>query len=135
VYTGGLSSGHWANLTDADTLIAIAEHMAAAAAQAYNRMPRGLSRAQIEQLGSYRWPASNVETQHCVVCMCDVQTRQTVRCLPCNHIYHARCIDKWLKTNRTCPVCRHDASTLKPDPKADDTTTTPTIAAGPSTRV
>jgi len=74
-------------------------------------MPKGMSRAQIDQLPTYRWSSAVEKEAHaCVVCMYDVQPRQTVRALPCNHVYHARCIDKWLKTNRTCPVCRQDAS-------------------------
>ena len=33
----------------------------------------------------------------CVVCMCDFETRQVVRVLPCAHEFHAKCVDKWLK--------------------------------------
>lgn len=49
----------------------------------------------------------------CVVCMCDFEQRQLLRVLPCSHEFHARCVDKWLKTNRTCPICRSDASEMK----------------------
>lgn len=74
--------------------------------------PRGLVKAEIEQLPSYRF---NVETHQsdqtsCVICMCDFEQRQLLRVLPCNHEFHAKCVDKWLKTNRTCPICRGDAS-------------------------
>lgn len=33
----------------------------------------------------------------CVVCMCDFESRQLLRVLPCNHEFHAKCVDKWLK--------------------------------------
>lgn len=26
--------------------------------------------------------------------------------LNCNHIYHSKCINIWLKDNNTCPICR-----------------------------
>jgi len=25
----------------------------------------------------------------------------------CSHIFHTGCLDKWLKTNNTCPICRY----------------------------
>jgi hypothetical protein len=113
---------HQAHVSDV-ALMHAAEHMAAMC----HKMPKGMSRAQIDQLPTYRWSSAVEKEAHaCVVCMYDVQPRQTVRALPCNHVYHARCIDKWLKvklttfratckthtlqTNRTCPVCRQDAS-------------------------
>lgn len=76
--------------------------------------PRGLSKSVIDQLPSYRY---NPETHQsindqtcCVVCMSDFEIKQLLRVLPCSHEFHARCVDKWLKTNRTCPICRADAS-------------------------
>lgn len=33
----------------------------------------------------------------CVVCFSDFEVRQLLRVLPCNHEFHAKCVDKWLK--------------------------------------
>ena len=33
----------------------------------------------------------------CVVCMSEFVNRQRIRELPCQHIFHLKCIDKWLK--------------------------------------
>ncbi|PKK21819.1 ring finger protein 44 [Columba livia] len=49
----------------------------------------------------------------CVVCFSDFEARQLLRVLPCNHEFHAKCVDKWLKANRTCPICRADASEVQ----------------------
>ncbi|KAJ3587892.1 hypothetical protein NHX12_011487, partial [Muraenolepis orangiensis] len=77
--------------------------------------PRGLTKADIEQLPSYRFSLENhlSEQTLCVVCFCDFECRQLLRVLPCNHEFHAKCVDKWLKTNRTCPICRADASDVQ----------------------
>uniref|UniRef100_A0A8D0L022 RING-type domain-containing protein n=1 Tax=Strix occidentalis caurina TaxID=311401 RepID=A0A8D0L022_STROC len=79
--------------------------------------PRGLTKADIEQLPSYRFNPSNRQSEQtlCVVCMCDFEARQLLRVLPCNHEFHAKCVDKWLKANRTCPICRADASEVHRD--------------------
>ncbi|KAG9342472.1 hypothetical protein JZ751_016474 [Albula glossodonta] len=61
--------------------------------------PRGLTKADIEQLPSYRFNSNNHQSEQtlCVVCMCDFESRQLLRVLPCNHEFHAKCVDKWLK--------------------------------------
>ncbi|KAK6638866.1 hypothetical protein RUM43_007135 [Polyplax serrata] len=74
--------------------------------------PRGLFRAEIDQLPCYKFNVENHQSDQtcCVVCMCDFEPRQSLRVLPCSHEFHAKCVDKWLKSNRTCPICRGDAS-------------------------
>ncbi|XP_038849319.1 RING finger protein 44-like isoform X2 [Salvelinus namaycush] len=74
--------------------------------------PRGITKADIEQLPSYRFNLDNHQSEQtlCVVCFSDFECRQLLRVLPCNHEFHANCVDKWLKTNRTCPICRANAS-------------------------
>ncbi|KAG5213242.1 hypothetical protein JEQ12_009028 [Ovis aries] len=63
--------------------------------------PRGLTKADIEQLPSYRFNPNNHQSEQtlCVVCMCDFESRQLLRVLPCNHEFHAKCVDKWLKAD------------------------------------
>jgi hypothetical protein len=42
----------------------------------------------------------------CVICLDTLQDVDRVRRLPCHHIFHAACIDKWfLKKHLTCPLC------------------------------
>lgn len=74
--------------------------------------PRGLARDEIEQLPSYKFnPETHTGDQtSCVVCMCDFEVRQMLRVLPCSHEFHTKCVDKWLRSNRTCPICRGNAS-------------------------
>ncbi|CAH3122408.1 unnamed protein product [Pocillopora meandrina] len=75
--------------------------------------PKGLSRVEIDQLPTYRVTAGakeEAEEKRCVVCLVDFEEKQLVRVLPCLHEYHTRCIDKWLKSNRTCPICRAEVN-------------------------
>uniref|UniRef100_A0A3Q3DB14 Ring finger protein 38 n=1 Tax=Hippocampus comes TaxID=109280 RepID=A0A3Q3DB14_HIPCM len=78
---------------------------------------RGLTKGDIEQLPSYRFNPNNHQSEQtlCVVCMSDFESRQLLRVLPCSHEFHGKCVDKWLKANRTCPICRADASEVQRD--------------------
>ncbi|CAN6163821.1 unnamed protein product [Urochloa humidicola] len=49
------------------------------------------------------------EEEPCSVCLGTVQTGEMVRRLPlCKHLYHVECIDMWLSSHTTCPLCRAD---------------------------
>lgn len=41
----------------------------------------------------------------CPVCFSQL-TEGTSRTLPCSHVFHTRCIDRWKRTSSTCPMCR-----------------------------
>lgn len=42
----------------------------------------------------------------CVVCFSDFEARQLLRVLPCNHEFHTKCVDKWLKVMQPRPLPR-----------------------------
>ncbi|KAB2017622.1 hypothetical protein ES319_D08G175100v1 [Gossypium barbadense] len=43
----------------------------------------------------------------CAVCLSKFEPLDQLRLLPlCCHAFHAQCIDAWLTTNQTCPLCR-----------------------------
>ncbi|XP_073154843.1 putative RING-H2 finger protein ATL21A [Henckelia pumila] len=52
-------------------------------------------------------PGSNDIT--CAICLEDYVRNDTLRFMPgCEHCFHVECIDKWLRMNRRCPICRVD---------------------------
>ncbi|KAJ2395709.1 hypothetical protein GGF41_008712, partial [Coemansia sp. RSA 2531] len=42
----------------------------------------------------------------CGVCLDEVKEQQDARLFDCAHWFHTQCIDPWLTTNDTCPMCR-----------------------------
>ncbi|KDP21324.1 hypothetical protein JCGZ_21795 [Jatropha curcas] len=43
----------------------------------------------------------------CAVCLCEFSEKDNLRLLPsCSHAFHIDCIDTWLLSNSTCPLCR-----------------------------
>jgi hypothetical protein len=58
----------------------------------------------------------SVLDDNCMICMEKYKIRQFKRIIPkCNHFFHKKCIDKWLKKKASCPVCRCDLLEQKQD--------------------
>ena len=49
----------------------------------------------------------------CRICLMTYENGEVVKALPCLHIYHKECIDKWFTMNRKCPICKMDVSTQR----------------------
>ncbi|KAG0543543.1 hypothetical protein BDA96_02G199100 [Sorghum bicolor] len=47
----------------------------------------------------------------CAVCLCEFADHDRLRLLPlCGHAFHVACIDVWLRSSATCPLCRTKVS-------------------------
>uniref|UniRef100_A0A0E0LCB3 RING-type E3 ubiquitin transferase n=1 Tax=Oryza punctata TaxID=4537 RepID=A0A0E0LCB3_ORYPU len=70
------------------------------------------------------------EGAQCSVCLGAVQAGEVVRRLPaCKHLYHVECIDMWLASHATCPICRTE---VEPPPGDDDGGPAPADESSPT---
>jgi len=47
--------------------------------------------------------------QTCSICCIEYKIKEYKRGLNCcSHVFHKKCIDKWLKEHINCPICRAD---------------------------
>ena len=50
----------------------------------------------------------------CAICLSEVASSVNSKKLPCAHVFHARCVDRWMEKSRTCPTCRMDIAQPSP---------------------
>jgi len=73
---------------------------------------RGLDQAVIQKFPTFTYSTVKglkigKSALECAVCLSEFEDRETLRLLPtCNHVFHPVCIDTWLRSRVTCPVCR-----------------------------
>lgn len=69
--------------------------------------PPPLSSQRINEIPNVKISAEEVDRKmQCSVCWDDFKLDETVRKLPCSHLYHENCIVPWLNLHSTCPICR-----------------------------
>ncbi|GFZ15457.1 RING/U-box superfamily protein [Actinidia rufa] len=53
----------------------------------------------------------------CAICLSEFLDDDILRLLTtCCHVFHQECIDLWLESHKTCPVCRRSLDTLEKSP-------------------
>lgn len=72
----------------------------------------GLDQATIDALPAFAYAelsGSGAKGRQfdCAVCLCEFADDDRLRLLPlCGHAFHVACIDTWLASSSTCPLCR-----------------------------
>ncbi|XP_031493159.1 E3 ubiquitin-protein ligase ATL31-like [Nymphaea colorata] len=83
------------------------------------RSQRGLDPALIESFPTFVYSTVKAlklgkGALECAVCLSEFEDDETLRLLPqCSHAFHPECIDAWLASHVTCPLCR---ANLQEDP-------------------
>nr|KYP56280.1 RING-H2 finger protein ATL5I [Cajanus cajan] len=73
----------------------------------------GLDQALIDSLPLFHYQdlLGSKEPFDCAVCLCEFSEHDKLRLLPmCTHAFHMNCLDTWLLSNSTCPLCRASLS-------------------------
>lgn len=77
--------------------------------QLFHLHDSGLDQAFIDALPVFQYEeiVGPKEPFDCAVCLCEFSDKDKLRLLPmCSHAFHLNCIDTWLLSNSTCPLCR-----------------------------
>lgn len=74
----------------------------------YFLCPYGLDDSAIRTLPLSLFSSSRSDhIKDCVVCLLEFEPGESLRTLPlCAHAFHVSCIDVWLRSHATCPLCR-----------------------------
>ncbi|KAI5004093.1 hypothetical protein ZWY2020_031336 [Hordeum vulgare] len=77
--------------------------------------PRGVDPELLRSLPvTVHRAADGVGGVECAVCLAGLEDGEEARFLPrCGHGFHAGCVDRWLASHTTCPLCR--VTVGKPD--------------------
>ncbi|KAI7732645.1 hypothetical protein M8C21_023200 [Ambrosia artemisiifolia] len=58
--------------------------------------------------GTDKERAISGEDAICCICLAKYADNDLLRELPCMHFFHIECVDKWLKINASCPLCKFE---------------------------
>jgi len=73
------------------------------------KVSKGLTKSDISKIREKRWYTMTDTTKKedsCSICFEKYKRLDRLKELkPCDHSYHAKCIDEWLTNEKRCPVC------------------------------
>ncbi|OVA14497.1 zinc finger protein [Macleaya cordata] len=99
---------------------------------------RGLNQSVISSLPIFVYKQvdhlGDTDKIECSVCLSTLEDEEIARLLPnCKHTFHAECIDMWLNSHSTCPVCRTEAEPrVQPETRDHGSVVAVTAASAPS---
>ncbi|KAM0748226.1 hypothetical protein T439DRAFT_328205 [Meredithblackwellia eburnea MCA 4105] len=73
--------------------------------------PVELIRRRVDKNGKVKQKLSvvGVRCVDCMICLSRLRVGEMASSLPrCLHVYHAKCIQSWLRRSRVCPICREE---------------------------
>ncbi|CAK8534998.1 unnamed protein product [Lathyrus sativus] len=56
-------------------------------------------------------PSDDQESDACIICQEEFESKENVGILACDHVFHVGCITQWLLIKNKCPICKSEALT------------------------
>lgn len=66
----------------------------------------GRSGASSSSAGGSSSSSRPEEVEKCAICLGEYEDGEQVKTLPCFHVFHTECVDRWLAVNKICPFCK-----------------------------
>ncbi|XP_022729082.1 RING-H2 finger protein ATL57-like [Durio zibethinus] len=68
---------------------------------------KGLDPTTIRSLPVYSYHGNEKYQIDCAICLSEFEEKEYIKTIPyCKHVFHVECIDTWLASRGSCPVCR-----------------------------
>jgi len=79
--------------------------------------PRALAKEEIMNVREvvYEEGMYGEDNNLCSICLCEFEPEEKLRVLPCRHVFHSSCVDRWLEIDGSCAVCRQSVVVSNPD--------------------
>ncbi|XP_022730080.1 E3 ubiquitin-protein ligase At4g11680-like [Durio zibethinus] len=68
----------------------------------------GAGEGGVVAVGTEKERVISGEDAVCCICLAKYANNDELRELPCSHFMHKECVDKWLKINASCPLCKSE---------------------------
>ncbi|KAJ3670732.1 hypothetical protein LUZ60_008158 [Juncus effusus] len=75
---------------------------------------KAASDEQLSELPHWRYKGLDItgrnEEEHteCCICLTKYEESDEMRQLPCSHMFHLSCVDRWLRIISSCPLCKQE---------------------------
>ena len=56
-------------------------------------------------INKYSFINKSNNLDECIICLEEMKENDNLTLLKCSHIYHGKCIEKWLERKSICPLC------------------------------
>lgn len=78
----------------------------------------GVDEGGVVAAGTEKERVISGEDAVCCICLARYTDNDELRELPCTHFFHTDCVDKWLKINASCPLCKFEIAGSNENPSS-----------------